>query len=503
MSLAALQLQAVAKREQQRRYGGQTTYDRFKETYYSEPADFALSCIDWPAGEGPTDYQLECLDNLVAYEREAVRGPHGLGKTTTAALAVLWFALTRDDQPYRDWKCITTASAWRQLSKFLWPEIHKWARRIVWSEIGRPPFTANELLTQTLSLNTGSAFPVASDDHTTIEGAHANDLFYLYDEAKAIPLETYDATEGAFMNAGPDTGDEAYALAISTPGEPSGRFYDIHSRKPGYEDWHTRHVTLAEAIAAGRISADRAEQRRRQWGEQSAIYQNRVLGEFAASEEDTVIPLSWVERAVERWHALGDISLTHINQVGADIARGGEDKTVFALRTGLTIAELREYSYADTMQTAGRLASLFNGHQIDMAFIDLIGIGAGVFDRLREQGYPVYGFNASERTDRTDKSGELGFVNKRSAAWWNLREMLEPTSGQPVALPPNDLLLGDLVAPTWTITSGGRIKVESKDKIKRRLGRSTDYGDAVIEAYWDDLPEQTFLIQAGAKGWGY
>lgn len=95
-----------------------------------------------------------------------------------------------------------------------------------------------------------------------------------------------------------------------------GRFYDIHSRKPGYEDWTVRHVTLGEAIKAGRISPDWAEQRKRQWGEDSAIYQNRVLGEFAASDEDAVVPLAWVEAAVERWHAWNDAVRGRASGVG-------------------------------------------------------------------------------------------------------------------------------------------------------------------------------------------
>jgi hypothetical protein len=66
----------------------------------------------------------------------------------------------------------------------------------------------------------------------------------------------------------------------------------VHKRAPGLEDWHVRHVTLEEAVAAGRISPDWAEQRARQWGRDSALYANRVLGEFHASDEDSVIPLA-------------------------------------------------------------------------------------------------------------------------------------------------------------------------------------------------------------------
>jgi len=115
--------------------------------------------------------------------------------------------------------------------------------------------------------------------------------------------------------------------------------------------------------------------------------------------------------------------------------------------------------------------------------VDEIGLGAGVVDRLREQGKRVLPFNASAGTGHRDKSGELGFADTRSAAWWNLREMLET---EPLALPPDDRLIGDLTAPHWRVMSGGRVKVESKDDIKKRLGRSTDDGDAVIQAFWRD-----------------
>ena len=93
----------------------------------------------------------------------------------------------------------------------------------------------------------------------------------------------------------------------------------------------------------------------------------------------------------------------------------------------------------------------------------------------------LYPFNAGERTDMLDSSMELGFADKRSASWWNLREKL--LDGK-IALPPDDKLTGDLTAPKWNIISSGKIKVESKDSIKKRLGRSTDDGDAVVMVFW-------------------
>jgi hypothetical protein len=393
------------------------------------------------------------------------------------AWIVLWFALTRDG---KDWKVVTTASAWRQLEKYLWPEVHKWTRAIRWERIGRGPFDINELFTKTLRLKTGEAFAVASDNPALIEGAHADFILYIFDESKSVIPATFDAAEGALTTPG------AIAVAMSTPGEPQGRFYEIQSRKPGYLDWWTRHVKKEEVIAAGRMSADWAEARKLQWGETSAVYQNRVEGEFAASDEDSVIGLAAVERANERWRAVeesgkwGDFIC-----VAVDVARTGENKTVQALRYALGIQALRRTSKEDTMQTAGKVEGTMRALD-GPAVIDVIGVGAGVYDRLREEGLEVIAFNAAARTNFMDKSGQFGFANVRSAAWWNLKEMLEDEQSL-IALPPDDNLTGDLTAPKWRVMSGAKIIVESKDDISARLGRSTDDGDAVVMAYWEGM----------------
>jgi hypothetical protein len=192
------------------------------------PSCWADDCLDVRL----VGYQREVLDSIPVKKRVALRGPHGLGKSFIGATLVNWFATTRD-LAGRDWKIITTASAWRHLEVYLWPEIHKWANRIDFETLGRAPFSPRtELLDLRLKLNHGAATAVASNQPERIEGAHAEELLYLLDEAKIIPPATWDSVEGAFSNAGPDTTDNAYALAMSTPGPPAGRFYDIHRRAP-------------------------------------------------------------------------------------------------------------------------------------------------------------------------------------------------------------------------------------------------------------------------------
>ncbi len=503
-----------------------------RETYYNDPVGFARDCIEWPEGGGLTPYQQEILSALVTQRqanvcRVAVRGPHTLGKTCVASIAILWFSLTRDNLPDKsDWKIITTASVSRQLSDFLWPEVRKWSTRVKWDKVGRGPFTQNELMAETLRLKTGKASSMTSSEETGTEGGHADHLLYIFDEAKAIEPSRWDAAEGALMGG---VGKEIIALAISTPGDPQGRFFEIHTRKPGLEDWWVRHVTIDECIAAGRATREFVDQRRRQWGENSAVFQNRVLGEFCESTEDCVIPLAWVEAANERW--LQRVKLRDDNWnwvdgaerriwprwewqsvareeeftcVGVDIARSDlGDKTVIARRQGNTITQLDRYSIADTMPIVGKVKGILSRYVHAYAMVDVIGIGSGPVDRLREQ-FPakrIQAFNAAEGTNLKDAAKELEFTNCRSAAWWKMRELLDPAYDSDVALPPCDILTGDLTAPKrGKDSSSGKITVESKKEIKKRLGRSTDDGDAVVMAFF---PKKREPQQPDAHSYSY
>jgi hypothetical protein len=464
-------------------------YYTVESPYKYDRVAWARDCVLWRPGEGLTGYQEEILAALDEHHRVCVRGPHGIGKTAIDAFVVLHFATTRDVEQI-DWKNPTVASAWRQLTHFLWPEIRKWARRLNWNNIGRDPFSIHEMLKQNLKLRTGEAFAVASDDASAIEGAHADSILYLLDESKTIPPEVWDAIEGAFSGAGADTAAESFALANSTPGEPSGRFFDIQTRKPGYEDWHVIHVTLDDAIAAGRISREWADQRLRQWGAKSPVYRNRVLGEFAEQDRDSVIPLAWVEAAIERWQAAQvteGFDKGQLRNVGIDVARSGDDKTVFARRYGVFYDELIVTEKQTTMDTANLAYPMVMAPGV-WATVDVVGLGAGVVDRLRELKADAVAFNGAESTPMLDRSGEVGFLNKRAASWWNLREMLDPDNGDDLMLPPDDELIGDLTAPKWRMSAGGKIQIEKKEDVQKRIGRSPDRGDAVVYAAWPERP---------------
>jgi hypothetical protein len=398
-------------------------------------------------GVKPTRYQGEILEALVEYNRVAVRAPHGAGKTALSSWFVLW--LMTAFPPEIDTKVVTTASAWRQVKRFTWAEIRQWSAKADWSKVGVTIRRGKELLDLSLRIgDTKQAFAVATDTPALIEGAHATLLGYVFDEAKAIPAEIWDATEGAFSNVGNETGNMGYSLAISTPAQTSGRFYDIHQHKAGYEDWHTYHITLKKAIESGRISESWVEARARQWGRQSAIFKNRVEGEFAEDAEQTVVPLSWVEQAQARYREWqseqkGHIDPRWVTVWGVDPADTGSDETVIIKLQGNVVTEIKASQTLDLMKTAGYLhAHVKKGQRIG---VDVIGVGAGVKSRLLELNHNVLAVNVSKRTDRRDSTGSYDFFNLRSYVWWLIREAIDPNNPDALMLPPDDKLAGGYI----------------------------------------------------------
>ena len=232
----------------------------------------------------------------------------------------------------------------------------------------------------------------------------------------------------------------------------------------------------------------------------SPLFQVKVRGEFSDPGDHNVIPLGWAQQAMNRWRDLrwqhqddwlrfGD-SQPGRRVAGVDVAREGADETCVFLRQGRLGIEFRRYPKQDTMETVDRVrehVGMFTGAQ---AVVDAIGIGAGVVDRLRQMKREgsviadVVAFTASERSDRRDLSGSFRFRNDRAAAWWHLRELLDPARGSDVCLPYDDQLLADLTTPQWYMHQGSILTVEPKEDIRKRLGRSPDVGDACVMAFW-------------------
>lgn len=459
--------------------------------YKADPVAFAKEVLKFPINE----YQERILISLVKHRRVCVRGPHSMGKSAILSICILWFISVHEEC-----KIPTTASVWRQLTEFLWPEIHKWATRkeCEWWRVGLVVRAGKELLGTKLTLGSNRfAFAISSDDEAKIEGAHSDALMYVFDESKAIGANIWDAAEGALTN------ENSYAIACSTPGNSTGRFYDIQSFKPEYKDWHVIHITLEDAIAAGRIDPLWAESRKQQWGENSVMYRRRVKGEFAEDENDTVITLSRVEAAQDRWrvleaqekqllkdglapHVVERMVWGKLEKIGCDPAGSGGDKIGVAYRHRENIIKkVQRLMNKDTQEVASVLRPLLNGDFSVTAYIDVNGIGAGTYDRLHEEELNVVPIMVSQKTDLKDKTKMRQFYQYRDWLWWNMRDLLD---GDDVVLPPDDELAQDLVCAKYTELSNGKIKISPKKEMRKVIGRSPDTGESVIFSFAPEKP---------------
>lgn len=230
-----------------------------------------------------------------------------------------------------------------------------------------------------------------------------------------------------------------------------------------------------------------------------------------------VIPRAWVKLAQARWTEDGRPKdntgrALRLSCLGADIARGGDDQEVLAPRYGNWFDELVKIpgthvpdgaravkpiiEYLETVGEAVRREDLeieYKDAGVSLPLlestvpvnIDVIGVGASAYDTARTHGLNAVPINWGNASHAFDESGTLQFINKRAEHWWNARQALDPRNGQDIALPPDSELLADLCAPRWESLKTG-IKIESKEDMKKRLGRSPDCGDAVVMALADE-----------------
>lgn len=218
-----------------------------------------------------------------------------------------------------------------------------------------------------------------------------------------------------------------------------------------------------------------------------------LKGDFNAGAEDPVwqlIPTDWVKAAQARWRQRDQKGL--MTALGFDPSRGGQDKSSVARRHGNWFDSLVTAPGAVTKDgptAAGFVTPLVrDGAPIA---IDSIGIGSSALDFLVGLNLNVHAVVGSEASSQMDKAGQLHFRNKRAEMYWLLREALDPSGPEPIALPPDQELLGDLTAPRYkvvTMGKGAAIQISSKDDIRKLLGRSPDKGDSVAMTFVGDMP---------------
>lgn len=222
-----------------------------------------------------------------------------------------------------------------------------------------------------------------------------------------------------------------------------------------------------------------------------------LLGGFRTSFRDQdmqVCPTAWVRAAQERWTSSPPDGVPMCS-MGIDASGGGNDPMVIASRHDGWYAPLIRIEGKDIPpdRPGKHCAGLVVSHRRDSAtmIIDMGGgYGGPMYEQLIEnfERIEVIAYKGAEASVARTKDKQLGFWNTRSAAHWQFREALDPSQpgGSPIMLPPSPTLMADLTAETFEITPRG-IKIESKEDVCARIGRSTDEGDAVRMAWYGGL----------------
>jgi hypothetical protein len=435
---------------------------------HDRPLDFIRTAL----GVRLWEKQRDIVSSVWTRRRTAVRSCHGSGKTYTAAtIAAAWLATV----PYS--LVLTTAPTGRQVKKLLWKELRTIKANARWNLGGRFPPAAPEW-----TMDEGwLAIGFSTDDPVNSQGWHSRGgTLIIMDEAPGIDADTWQALSGAL------TGENDRLLAIGNPVDSCGPFYEMFKKadvsKIVISAFDTPNVKLDRVVLPGLVTRQWIEDVRTDYGEDSPLWDSRVLGNFPTQSDRTLVPLAWVEAAQQRWHAMPEEGEKHL---GVDVARKGKDSSVIAPRTGNKIGTLRKYTKRDTMELCGWVIEALKETEATLAKIDCDGIGAGVFDRLKEQDYPVVevhtgippGDPMDAEEERTKKRSR--FANKRAEILWYVRERLDPTKPDAIGLPPDDKLVGQLTSIPWRLNSKGQIRIDTKEEMAEKGMHSPDETDAL------------------------
>jgi hypothetical protein len=252
------------------------------------------------------------------------------------------------------------------------------------------------------------------------------------------------------------------------------------------EEYRPLSYTFIPAKLADNPYNDTPEYRARLQSLPEPLRSQLLHGDFRAGREDDewqVIPSEHIRAAQERWREPGRAAMLSL---GVDVAQGGPDRTVLApLHVGNIIGRLIDRRGIDT-KDGPTVASLILKERRDGALIAIDttgGWGGSARDHLKTNNdiaavAVVFGAASHAR----DKATGMDFGNLRAEMYWDLRTALEPSSGENLALPPGEDVLAHLAASQW-FTRNGKIWIESKDDIRKRLGVSPDKADAIVMAW--------------------
>jgi len=406
----------------------------------------------------PQKWQKKALDAIAAHDRVAVKSGHGVGKTAFESWIVLWWLLTRYPT-----KTAVTANSAHQLSDVLWTEIDRWARNMPQPFKDLLEFKADKIALRGASDSFAVARTSRRENPEALAGFHSPNMLFIVEEASGVPNVIFETASGALSTPG------AKIVMCGNPTRSDGYFYDaFHADR---ERWHCITVSCEEGeYVDPKFITDMADK----YGENSNVYRVRVLGEFPTQSDDVLVPLHLIEDATRRDVEAGPTTPV---EWGLDVARYGGDRSALAKRQGNVLVEpIKTWQGKDLMELAGIVLAEYDAVPYRMRpqaiYVDAIGLGAGLADRLRELDLPAVAISVSESASLKNRFNKL-----RDELFWSAREWFE---ARDCHMPADDTLISELAGIRYKYLSTGKLKVESKDEMKKRGQRSPDVADAFV-----------------------
>lgn len=419
--------------------------------------------------------QREIMGSVVENRFTAVQSCHGVGKSYLAGRAAAWWI---EGHPPGEAKVVTTVPSGPQL-KIVWGEIgvaHRRGRLAGSISHGAIP----EWTIADVQVAFGRKPPERvnpEEARTFFQGIHARYLLVILDEAGGVPPWLWQAALTLATN------DSSRILAIGNPDDPTTEFARKCAPGSGYNvigisAFETPNFTgeqVPEQLRESLVGRTYVADAEREWGIDSPLYISKVLGQFPEVADDVIISPKLVREAHERdrsGHAIGDPG-----RYGMDVAEMGEDESAVYLARGGMIRLVEAWRKTDVDVSRAKAQAILDGTKARRQMtIDKVGLGAGVWAPLRNNGYNVVGFEGGVAAFDADR-----FVNITAEAWWGFREQME--AGLIDLDPEDEVLAAQLQSRKWKLDSSQRrIRIERKEEMKKRGVKSPDRADAVVMA---------------------
>ena len=313
----------------------------------------------------------------------------GAGKTAALTWLTYLFLLTQEDC-----RILITSPSAQQLNRVFNSELEKWRARM-------PPQFQKQFIVnkEKVALKGKEGFQFASlvtasaEHRENLQGGHSKNYVILADEASGIEEDIFDVLLGT-LGTKVDGETRGRMVMTSNPLRASGRFYETFTTEGMEKTWDLDYFTAHESPI---ISEEWIEEMADRYGEDSDIYRVRVLGRFPRRASSQFYSSDSIKDAME-CKLSKEIYQYFPRIIGADIARFGDDQTVFVVRQGPKILDITTFNGLDTMQVSSELYEYWKKWKGNVVCIDAIGIGAGVADRCKQLHMPIHQVVVSQKS---------------------------------------------------------------------------------------------------------